>query len=195
MLLSEAPARGTSPTRIWNILVLCTGNSARSIMAEAIFNQFGGGWFNACSAGSSPTGRVNPLALEQVAACGLYVAHYRSKSLLEFTGADAPPVDLVLTVCDNALQEACTLVSDGRAQAHWSLPDPAAITEEGAARRAFASCFAELKSRVTRLRSQPLADYSTADLAAAINRLEGADQPGAHAQPAGAIREEGARIT
>lgn len=194
MLLSEAPARGISPTRIWNILVLCTGNSARSIMAEAIFNQFGGGWFNACSAGSSPTGRVNPLALEQVAACGLYVAHYRSKNLLEFTGVDAPPVDLVLTVCDNARQEACTVLSDNRVHAHWSLADPAAVTDEDAARRAFVNCFAELKTRVEGLRSLPLADYSSADLAAAINRLERADQSELRAQSASAMPEESARV-
>ena len=170
MLLSEAPLRGGAPTRIWNILVLCAGNSARSIMAEAAFNQFSGGWFHACSAGSRPTGHVHPLALEQIAACGLYVAHYRSKNLLEFAGTDAPRVDLVLTVCDEARREGGALLDSDRAQVHWRLPDPAA-GGEAAVRAAFAGCFAELKSRVEQLRALPLADYSTADLAAAMGEL------------------------
>jgi len=130
------------------VLVMCTGNSARSIMAEALLNTLGHPFFQASSAGSKPTGRVHPLALEQIRSLGVSTSDYRSKSWREFDSTD----DVILTVCDNAAAESCPLYNGGSVHMHWSLPDPAAIRDDTvAARLAFAECFASLKARVTSL--------------------------------------------
>lgn len=136
-----------------SVLFLCTGNSARSIMAEAYMNQAGAPRWRAFSAGSKPTGRPNPFALETLAAHQIAAPSARSKSWVEFSGADAPPIDVVVTVCDNAAGEACPifLAPDGAQprRLHWSFPDPAAAQGADAEKRAaFESVFADIRARI-----------------------------------------------
>lgn len=133
------------------VLFLCTGNSARSIMAEGILNDPGvsRGRFRAFSAGSFPKGRVNPLALETLAANGLPTGGYRSKSWDEFAGPGAPVVDFVFTVCDQAASEPCPFWPGRPATGHWSVADPAAVDGSDAERRqAFQDAFANLRHRI-----------------------------------------------
>ena len=121
--------------RIYNVLFLCTGNSARSILAEAILNQIGKGRFRAYSAGSHPAGQVNPYVLETLAAQNLPVAELRSKSWEEFAAPGAPALDFVFTVCDNAAGEVCPVWPGQPVSAHWGIEDPAAVQGDDAARR------------------------------------------------------------
>jgi arsenate reductase len=113
--------------RHFNVLFLCTGNSARSILAEALLNHRGQGRFRGFSAGSFPKGEVNPLSLELLHSLGLPTAGLRSKSWDEFASANAPRMDMVFTVCDQAAGEVCPIWPGTPVTAHWSLPDPAAV--------------------------------------------------------------------
>ena len=133
----------------YNVLFLCTGNSARSILAEALINHWGAPRFKGFSAGSFPKGEVNPLALEVLAEYRMSTEGYRSKSWDEFATSDAPPLDFVFTVCDRAAEEVCPIWPGQPMTAHWGLPDPAAV--EGSPddqRRAFTRVFRELDARL-----------------------------------------------
>lgn len=140
----------------FNVLFLCTGNSARSIMAEAILNGKGSSRFTAFSAGSHPTGRVRPEAIRQIESAGISSAGYRSKSWDEFAAPGAPEIDFVFTVCDNAAAEVCPVWPGKPVTAGWSVPDPAAVQgspEE--VQSAFADAFRTLDRRVTLLLELP----------------------------------------
>jgi arsenate reductase len=142
----------------YNVLFLCTGNSARSIMAEAILKRRGKGVFTAYSAGSHPSGTVRPEALHQIEAAGLSTDGLRSKSWDEFSGPDAPPINFIFTVCDNAANEVCPIWPGHPMTAHWGIPDPAAVqgTREEKA-RAFCDAFTVLDRRISLFLSLPLA--------------------------------------
>jgi arsenate reductase len=141
----------------YSILVLCTGNSARSIIGEALFNTMGVGRFKAYSAGSHPTGRVNPFAIEQVRELGYPVENLRSKSLDEFAAPGAPELDFVVTVCDKAAGEICPLWPGQPVTAHWGFPDPAAIEGTDDEKRAFfAQTLRQMRNRVQLFLSLPL---------------------------------------
>jgi arsenate reductase (thioredoxin) len=138
--------------RARNVLFLCTGNSARSILAEAYLNARGQGQFHAFSAGSRPNGTVNPFALELLGKRGIPTADLRSKSWEEFAAPGAPKMDMVFTVCDSAAAETCPHWPGQPVTAHWSIEDPAAA--QGSAedkRRAFLKAFAELTARIDHL--------------------------------------------
>lgn len=143
--------------RIYNVLFLCTGNSARSVMAEALLNVLGKGRFRAFSAGSHPSGRVQPMAAELAAKLGYDAAQLRSKSWDEFAVPDAPVMDMVITVCDNAAGETCPVWLGGPTSAHWGVDDPVTVEgDEDARRHAFTAAFAVLRRRVELLIALPL---------------------------------------
>lgn len=137
------------------ILVLCTGNSARSIMAEALFNTVGAKYFQAWSAGSHPTGRVNPYALEKIAELGYRQEDVSSQSWLLYASPNAPEFDVVMTVCGNAAAEDCPVFPGNWKHIHWGLPDPAShMDAPSLAKAAFNSCFETLKERIERVLKQ-----------------------------------------
>jgi arsenate reductase len=141
----------------YNILILCTGNSARSIMGEALFNTMGAGRFKAYSAGSHPSGKVNPFAIELVQALGYPVEGLRSKSWDEFAQPGAPQMDFVVTVCDYAAGEMCPLWPGHPVTAHWGFPDPAAVEGSDEVKRAaFALAMRQIRNRVQLFLSLPL---------------------------------------
>ncbi|MGB7650162.1 MAG: arsenate reductase ArsC [Gallionella sp.] len=134
--------------KIYTVLILCTGNSARSILGEVLFNTLGKGKFKAYSAGSKPAGKVNPGAIEWLQAHGHSLEGLRSKSWDEFALADAPQFDFIFTVCDNAAGEACPLWLGKPATAHWGIPDPAHIEGDDARRAAFNKAAEQLARRI-----------------------------------------------
>jgi arsenate reductase len=136
-------------SRGYNVLFLCTGNSARSILAEALMNHWGSGRFRGFSAGSFPKGAVHPLALELLRRLGLPSESFRSKSWNEFAEPGAPPMDFVITVCDQAAGETCPVWPGHPVVAHWGVPDPAAVTgSEKERQQAFGDALAALERRV-----------------------------------------------
>lgn len=143
--------------RTFNVLFLCTGNSARSIMAEGILAKDGAGRFRAYSAGSMPKPDVNPLAIETLASFGYPTEGMRSKSWDEFDGTDAPVMDFIFTVCDNAAGEVCPIWPGHPQTAHWGIEDPAAVEGSLVERKqAFATAFRHLKNRITAFAALPL---------------------------------------
>lgn len=141
-----------------NVLILCTGNSARSILAEALFNTLPlcEGKFKAYSAGSFPAGRVNPFALELLSMNGIEATHFRSKSWDEFSKPDAPTMDFVITVCDQAAGEQCPFWPGHPVTAHWGIPDPAAVAgSDEEKRHAFKEAFITLRRRIELFASLP----------------------------------------
>jgi arsenate reductase (thioredoxin) len=143
--------------RSYNVLFLCTGNSARSILAEAVLNHRGGGRFRAFSAGSHPNGRVNPYALGLLAKAGLPSEGLRSKSWDEFAAPGSPSLDFVFTVCDNAANETCPVWPGQPVTAHWGLPDPAAVAgTETDKEKAFRDTYVALERRISLFTSLPI---------------------------------------
>ena len=170
--------------RIFNVLFLCTGNTARSILAEGILRKAGAGRFNAFSAGSQPKGVVNPYAIETLAAFGYPADGFRSKSWEEYAGPGAPKMDFVFTVCDNAAGEACPIWPGQPMTAHWGIEDPAAV--EGSdieKQRAFNEAFRYLRNRIAAFTSLPLQSIGKLALSARLTEIGGME--GSTSGPAG----------
>lgn len=143
---------------VYNVLFLCTGNTARSILAEGILRKDGAGRFNAYSAGSQPKGSVNPFAVQTLAAYGYPADGYRSKSWEEFAGIDAPEMDFIFTVCDSAAGEACPIWPGHPMTAHWGIQDPAAVVGNDIEKQAaFNVAFKFLKNRISAFINLPIA--------------------------------------
>ncbi len=161
-MIATMPAAKNVPK---NVLILCTGNSARSIMAEAILNSLGQGRFRAFSAGSQPAGKVNPAALRQLESAGHPTSGLRSKSWDEFSGAMAPRMDIVITVCDSAAKESCPLWHGAPVTAHWGIPDPAAVKgTDDDVRRAFDEAYRVLLHRMRMLVALPVGKLDRTNL-------------------------------
>lgn len=156
----------------YNVLFLCTGNSARSIMAEAILNQKGKGRFAAYSAGSHPSGQPRPEALHQLESAGMSTAGLRSKSWDEFAAPGAPQMHFVFTVCDNAAKEQCPYWPGQPMTAHWGIPDPAAVrgTPEEIA-RAYRDAFMVLDRRIGLFLSLPLASLDQLAIKREVDKI------------------------
>lgn len=163
--------------RIFNVLFLCTGNSARSILAESILRKDGGGRFQSFSAGSEPKGEVNPFALKVLESLEYSTEGMRSKSWLEFAAPDAPVMDFVFTVCDNAAGEACPIWPGQPMTAHWGIEDPAAVEGTDLQKHAaFLTAFRYLKNRLIAFTSLPLSGIDKLSLGTQlreIGRLDG----------------------
>lgn len=172
--------------RIYNVLFLCTGNSARSILAESLLRQLGAGRFNVFSAGSQPKGAVNPYALITLAKMGYPAEGFRSKSWDEFAAPGAPVMDFVFTVCDNAAGEACPVWPGQPMTAHWGIEDPA--EEQGSdidKQRAFATAFRYLKNRIDQFIAIPMHRLDKLALGKRlreIGEMEGATHPRVEAE-------------
>ena len=155
-----------------NVLFLCTGNSARSILAEALLNYRGHGHYRAFSAGSQPKGQVHPLAVETLQRHHVPFEAVRSKSWNEFASPDAPVMDFVFTVCDNAAGEVCPVWPGQPITAHWGIADPAAVAgTDDERRRAFAKAFRELDTRIQLFTSLPLARLDRMAITREVDRI------------------------
>jgi arsenate reductase len=162
--------------RVFNVLFLCTGDSARSILAESVLAKEGERRFRAYSAGSQPRGKVHPMALEVLKAYGFPHEGFRSKSWTEFDAPGAPPLDFIFTVCDNAAGETCPVWPGKPITAHWGIKDPAAIEGEGQ-REAFVDALRYLRRRIELFLELPVSsldDMTIAAKLAQIGREEGA---------------------
>lgn len=169
--------------RVFNVLFLCTGNTARSILAEKILAKDGQGKFRAFSAGSQPKGAVNPFALKVLESFGYPTDGTRSKSWDEFAGEDAPKMDFVFTVCDNAAGEACPYWPGQPMTAHWGVEDPAAVEGSDIEKeRAFVTAFRYLRNRISAFVAIPVERLDRLTLSGRLNeigRMEGATTPAA----------------
>lgn len=164
----------------FNVLFLCTGNSARSILAEAVLNRVGAGRFKAYSAGSQPRGAVHPYALELLEHMNHDVSFARSKDWAEFATPDAPKLDFVFTLCDSAAEEACPVWPGQPMTAHWGLPDPAAATGTEAEKHlAFADAYRMLNNHISIFTALPLASLDRLSLQ---RRLDDIGRTPAHSQ-------------
>ena len=157
--------------KTYNVLVLCTGNSARSILGEALFNHLGGGRIRAFSAGSQPGGRVNPVALETLEKHGVLLPEARSKSWDEFAASDAPQLDFIFTVCASAAGETCPIWPGHPATAHWGINDPAHVEPLEARRAAFETTYQQLEKRIAAFIKLPLETMSTVTIAEAARKI------------------------
>ena len=167
-------------TPAYNVLFLCTGNSARSILAEAILNREGRGQFKAYSAGSHPKGEVHPMALETLDEMGFPTDGYRSKDWTEFAAEGAPRLNFVFTVCDSTAGEVCPAWPGQPMTAHWGIEDPAAVGGEAASRRAFRAAFFALQRRIGLFLALPLESIDELSLQTrlrAIGRTDDAVAP------------------
>jgi protein-tyrosine-phosphatase len=157
---------------VFNVLFLCTGNSARSILAESLLNNLGKGRFRAFSAGSHPAGQVNPFALELLEKNHFPTGELRSKPWDEFAHPDAPHLDFVITVCDNAAGEICPVWPGQPITAHWGIPDPAVIVgNDEAKRRAFIDAMNQLQRRISMFVSLPFAKLDDMKLQQAVREI------------------------
>ena len=161
----------TLSDKIFNVLVLCTGNSARSILGEALFNHLGRGRIKAFSAGSQPSGKVNPVALETLEKHGIPLPEARSKSWDEFAAPGAPEIDYIFTVCASAAGEACPIWPGHPTTAHWGIADPAHVEPLEARRTAFEEAYRKLRQRVEAFVAMPLESMSQAEVGAAARRI------------------------
>ena len=156
----------------YNVLFICTGNSARSILAEGLMNHLGGGRFRAFSAGSHPNGQVNPFALQTLASWRIPTDGFRSKSWNEFARPGVPALDFAFTVCDNAAGEICPVWPGQPMTAHWGVPDPAAVEGTDAQKaRAFMDTAITLKRRIELMLALPLASLAGMSLQREIDRI------------------------
>lgn len=164
--------------RVYNVLFLCTGNSARSVIAEAILNREGKGRFRAFSAGSQPKGQVNPGTIKLLSHLGYDVSSFRSKSWTEFAQEGAPQMDFVFTVCDDAAGEACPLWPGQPMTAHWGVPDPAAATgTEAEIALAFRDAYRMLGRRIELFLALPIASLDTMVLHKRLKDIGAAQSP------------------
>jgi arsenate reductase len=162
--------------RVFTVLFLCTGNSARSIIGEVLLNHYGAGRFRAFSAGSQPKGDVHPMAISTLHGLGYDVTGLRSKSWNEFAGPDAPQFDFIFTVCDNAAGEVCPVWIGHPMTAHWGIEDPAAVEGEGQ-QQAFIDAIRFMRRRIEMLLALPLAGLdamATQRKLKEIGQIEGA---------------------
>ena len=157
--------------RTFNVLVLCTGNSARSILGEALFNHLGAGRIRAFSAGSQPSGKVNPVALETLEKHGIPLPEARSKSWDEFAAPGAPEIDFIFTVCASAAGETCPIWPGHPTTAHWGIADPAHVEPMTARREAFELAYRLLRQRVEAFVKLPLETLSTVTIREAAQKI------------------------
>lgn len=158
--------------KTYNVLFLCTGNSARSILAEAILGKLGAGRFNSYSAGSQPKGEPHPQAVKLLNSLGYDTSRFRSKSWDEFAAKDAPVLDFVFTVCDNAAGEVCPVWPGQPMTAHWGVPDPAAVTGSDAEiAAAFAETYRQMNNRISAFVNLPLASIDRMSLTNQLRQI------------------------
>jgi arsenate reductase len=171
------------PKKKYNVLFLCTGNSARSILAESILRKDGARHFNAFSAGSVPKGRVHPMALKVLSDAGYPIDDFRSKSWDEFVAPDAPQMDFVFTVCDNAAGEVCPVWPGQPISAHWGIEDPAAVTSSPIEQEtAFVAALRYMKNRIGAFAALPIASLDRLTMGAKLGEI-GASEGASRKRP------------